>query len=59
MDWKNVKNKALLNDLWMVANAKETIKKLKIKLKHTYDKLGQELIFKEIELNKAIIKNAK
>ena len=59
MDWIEVQNKTRLNNLWMVATAKNDIKKLKIKLKQTYSKLGKELILQKIELNKAIIKNAK
>ena len=43
--------------LWMLENAIDTLKKLKLTFKNCCSKLGKELLLKEIDLNKLIIKN--
>ena len=43
--------------LWMLENSTNTLKKLKLTLKNCCSKIGKELLLKEIDLNKWIIKN--
>ena len=47
----------LNNYLFMLKNATDTLKKLKLKLKNCCSKLGKELLLEKIDLHKWIIKN--
>ena len=43
--------------LWMLENATNTLKKLKLTLKNCCSKLGKELLLEKIDLHQWIIKN--
>ena len=47
----------LKHHLWMLENATDTLKKLKLTLKNSCGKLEKELLLKKIDLHKWIIKN--
>ena len=48
----------LEHHVWMLENAKNTLKTLKFKLKKSRNKLEKELLLKEIDLHQWIIKNS-
>ena len=47
----------LNNYLFMLKDATDTLKKLKLKLKNCCSKLGKELLLEKIDLHEWIIKN--